>query len=118
MHPIRFVLAAGIILYSLLAAFAAPPAAPEPTDAPVNGTVTVAGKPLAQGRIFFHSDDGQFVGCKIKAGKYHVDRVPLGEHRITFEGKSVPAKYNFDDATPLLTNVVAGAPAKFDFNLE
>jgi hypothetical protein len=117
MHPIRFVLAAGVVLCSLLAAFGAPPADPEPTDARVNGAVTVAGQPLAEGRIFFHLDGGQFVGCKVKAGKYRIDRVPLGEHRVTFEGNGVAAKYASEEATGLVTNVT-GAANTFDFELQ
>jgi hypothetical protein len=116
MHPIRFVLAAGVVLFSLLAAFAAPPAATEPTDAPVNGTVTIAGTPLAEGRIFFHLEGGQFVGCKLKAGKYRIDHVPLGEHRVTFEGKGVAAKYSLEEAAGLVTKVT-GAANTFDFDL-
>lgn len=114
MHPIRFVLAAGVIMCSLLAA---PPAAPEPTDAPVKGIVTVAGQPLAEGRIFFHLDGGQFVGCKLKAGKYRIDRVPVGEHRVTFDYKGVPVKYSSEEAAVIVTNVV-GAANTFDFDLK
>jgi hypothetical protein len=37
--------------------------------ATVKGTVTVRGKPLATGRIFFYLGNDQFVGAKIKDGK-------------------------------------------------
>src|SRR5437879_3076360 len=63
-------------------------------DGKVKGIITIDGKPLSAGRIFFHLDNGQFVGSKIaKDGSYAVDRVPTGSRKITIEGKGVPKKY-------------------------
>ena len=86
-------------------------------DGKVSGTITVQGKPLAAGRILFHLGDGQFVGAKVKDGRYSVARVPSGTHKITVEGAGVPAKYTNDDTTPLQAEVKAGDVA-FDADLD
>src|SRR5258708_2021565 len=56
-------------------------------DGKIEGIITVKGKPLSAGRVFFPLDNGQFVGAKVKDGKYAVDRVPTGTRKITVEGE-------------------------------
>lgn len=79
--------------------------------------VTVGGKPLSAGKITFHRDNGQFLGSKLKDGKYTIDRVPAGTLKVTVEGKGVGAAYTFENTTPLVVEVKEGA-ANFDFNLK
>jgi hypothetical protein len=62
--------------------------------APVQGTITVDGKPLAAGKIFFFIGEDQFVGAKVKDGVYKVDRVLVGKHVVAVEFKGVPARYS------------------------
>jgi hypothetical protein len=80
------------------------------------GKIVVGGKPLSAGKVTFYFDNGQFVGSKIKDGEYAVDRVPVGTHRVTVEGKGVPLKYTSDDKSPLSVKVTQGA-VTLDFDL-
>jgi hypothetical protein len=92
------------------------PAAADEASSTVKGTVTLEGKPLASGRIFFHLKNDQFVGGKIKNGEYSVERVPAGKWRITVEGEGVPAKYSSDEKAILEVEVVAN-PGAYDIKL-
>ncbi len=78
--------------------------------ATVEGTVTYKGKPLPDGTITFHLKDDQFVGAKLKDGKYRVDRVPVGEFTVTIESKKVrlPAKYSAEETSGLKLSVKKG----------
>jgi hypothetical protein len=78
-------------------------------DGKVSGTVVIDGAPLAAGRIFYHLANGQFVGAKVKDGKYTVDRVPVGKRAISVEGAGVPAKYSSEDTSGLVLEVKAGS---------
>lgn len=62
--------------------------------ATVQGKITVDGKPLAAGKIFFFIGEDQFVGAKVKDGVYKVDRVPIGKRVVAVEFKGVPARYS------------------------
>jgi hypothetical protein len=99
---------------------AAPPAGVDEKFAPVNGTVTLDGKPLAEARVLFHQGD-QFVGAKIRGGKYRVRWVPVGGHKVTVEllkeGKSVlPPKFSEEDKAVLRVEVKEGVNV-LDFSL-
>jgi hypothetical protein len=95
---------------------ACPCPAAEEESASVKGTITLDGKPLAGGRIVFHLDNDQFVGAKIKCGKYRLDRVPTGKHKVTIEFKDVPARYSSEDQSKL-TVVIAKGEMTLDFSL-
>ena len=85
--------------------------------ATVSGAVTFDGKIPSDGRIFFHQEDGQFVGAKIdKNGKFKVNRVLVGTHKVTIEFKGVPPKYSSEEVTPLQVSVMKTAN-QFDFEL-
>ena len=86
-------------------------------ESSATGTIAMAGKPLATGKITFHRDNGQFVGSKIKDGKYSIDSLPIGTMRVTIEGPGVPAKFGSEDASALVVQAKAGRSA-FDFSLE
>ena len=86
-------------------------------DGKVAGAVAIDGKPLAAGKVIFHLANGQFVGSKVKDGKYAIDRVPVGTQKVTFEGDGVPAKYSLDDKSPLTAEVKEG-DGTFDFDLK
>lgn len=87
-------------------------------DGKVSGQVTLDGKPLAAGRVTFHREDGQFVGAKVKDGKYAIDRVPAGTRTVTFEGKGVPAIFTMDSTSPLRVEIKEGESKNtFDFAL-
>ena len=63
--------------------------------ATVGGKVIYNGRPLADGTITFHLKGDQFVGARIKDGRFLVDRVPFGEAKVTVESRKVgiPAKF-------------------------
>jgi hypothetical protein len=85
--------------------------------ATVKGMVTVNGQPLASGRIFFHFDDDQFVGAKVKDGTYTVKRVAPGRYKVSVEGEGIPAVYAAENTTPLVVEVGKGA-ATVDLDLK
>jgi hypothetical protein len=85
-------------------------------DCKVTGTVHLSGQPLATGKVIFHLDGGQFVGCKVKDGRYAIDRVPVGTRRVTVEGPGVPPRYGSEDASGLSVEVREGT-GSFDFEI-
>jgi hypothetical protein len=86
----------------------APCASAGDATAPVKGTITLDGKPLAGGRVFFHLGDGQFVGAKIKDGAFKVDRVPIGTHKVTVEFQGLASRYASEDKSGLQVEVRKG----------
>jgi hypothetical protein len=84
------------------------PAWADEGTATVKGKVTMNGKPVANGRIFIHCEKDQFVGAKIKDGNYSVDRVPVGNHRITVEADGIAEKYSDEEKTSLKMHVRLG----------
>ena len=84
--------------------------------ASVSGTITLDGAPLAGGRIIFHQDNDQFVGAKIKDGKYKLDRVPVGTHRVSVESKGLPARYSSEEQSALRIDIDKGKNVA-DFDL-
>jgi hypothetical protein len=87
-------------------------------DADATGQVTLKEKPLAEGKITFHLANDQFVGSKVKNGKFLVKRLPTGQHRVTIEGKGVPKKYGSEETTPLIVEVKEGGKITLDFIVE
>lgn len=85
-------------------------------DGKLSGSVTIDGKPLAAGRVFFHLDDGQFVGAKVIDGAYSIDRVPTGTRKITVEGKGVAPKFTSENTSGLTMKVEKGK-STFDIAL-
>jgi hypothetical protein len=85
-------------------------------DGKVEGVVVIDGKPLDAGKVFFHLDSGEFVGAKVKDGKYAVSRVPAGKRKVAAEGKGVPAKYGSEETSGLTLEVKEGART-FDVEL-
>jgi hypothetical protein len=77
-------------------------------DGKVTGTIFVDGKPLAAGKVIFHLGNGQFVGSRVKDGKYTIDRVPTGTRKITVEGDGVLAKYTSEDTSGITVEVLDG----------
>ncbi|MDB5388370.1 MAG: hypothetical protein JWM11_4016 [Planctomycetaceae bacterium] len=112
MRQFQRLLAVTGVLCVLVIASAAEPKA---TDGKVSGHVIVNGKPLAEGRVFFHLDGGQFVGSKVENGEFQVDRVKTGTRKVTVEGEGVPARFSFEDKSGLVVDVAAG---KNSFDLE
>lgn len=82
----------------------------------VEGTVTLDGNPLADGKITFYDGD-QFVGAKIKQGKFRVTNAALGQRKAVIEGKGVPAKFSSEETAPLVAQFKAGKNV-FDFALQ
>jgi hypothetical protein len=74
----------------------------------VQGTVTLKGEPLAEGKVSFHPDKGKPVKADVKDGKFTAKDVPAGRHKLAVEGKGVPAQYSSPDRTPLLVEVKPG----------
>jgi hypothetical protein len=83
-------------------------------DAQVMGMVTLDGKPIAEGKVTFHLANDQFVGSKIKDGRYLIERVPVGARKVTIEGKGIPAKYGSEETSSLTAEVKKGAEINFD----
>jgi hypothetical protein len=71
---------------------------------------------LADGKIIFHLDNGQFVGCKIKNGGYKIDQVSCGARKVSVEAKGIPARYSSEETTPLSVEI-AGGRQNMDFDL-
>lgn len=69
--------------------------AAEEESATVGGKVFHNGKPLTDSTITFHLKDGQFVGSRIKDGRFFVQRVPVGTWKVTIESKTVALKDKF-----------------------
>lgn len=78
------------------------------STAAVVGEVQVNGKPLSEGKVLFHLDTGEFVGTFIREGKFKLDLILTGKHRITIEGDGVPEKYNSKETSPLEAEVRSG----------
>jgi hypothetical protein len=84
----------------------------------VEGTITLDGKPLEAGKIAFYQDNGQFVGCKFKDGKFKIDRAPTGVVlRVAFDAKGVPPAFASEDTTGLVVQVSEKGPNNFQFAL-
>jgi hypothetical protein len=117
MRAFRISLAVAFLAMAVVLLGGHPVAAGERT-ATVKGIITLDGKPLAEGKIFFHLPDDQFVGARIKDGKYKVSRVPVGGWLITVEGAGVPAKYRSGRTTSLKVEILANAtPGAYDIKL-
>lgn len=86
-------------------------------DAKVSGRVILDGAPLAEGKITIYFDNGQFVGSKIKDGKFVIDQISSGTYKVTVEGKGVPHKFANDEASVLTFSVRPGSNT-FDLALE
>src|SRR5262249_62126553 len=103
-----------LLLVALAVTMSLPPVpravAAEDETASIKGIVTLNGKPVQDGRVFFHLGDGQFVGAKVKDdGAFRVDRVPAGAHTVTVEGRGVPAKYTSEEQSAIRVTVERGA---------
>lgn len=103
----------------LLAALWLTAPAPEAmaADGKMTGKITLKGKPLAEGKITFYLPNGQFVGSKIKDGKYLIDHMPAGTFKVTVEGKGVPAKFGSEETAFLTVEIKDGGGGEFDFDL-
>lgn len=107
------------------------PTSPEPTRIPVSGTVTLDGKPLAKGMIYFKTVaagsidsvdviDGKYAG-QAEAGVRRVEIIAykpatggtpgMGGSEVNY----IPAKYNVD--SKLTAEVTASGPNDFPFDI-
>jgi hypothetical protein len=100
-----------------IALLAASPGAADEAAVAVDGTVTVNGQPLADGIIIFHLDDNEFVGTKVKDGRYRVTRVPAGEWRVTLRSDKTPERFASEDTSGLRVAVKPGKNT-LDFDLK
>ena len=110
MTALRSAVVVGLIL-------ALSPAISHAADAQVSGMVALDGRPLAKGRILFHGKNGQFVGSRVKDGKFAIDSMPSGARVVTIEGEGVPKKYA-DEETSALKVAINGGENEFDFKLQ
>ncbi len=81
-----------------------------PVTCTVSGIVTLRGKPLERARIIFHLDNDQFVGAKIRDGKYRVERVPPGRWKVTVEAEGLPARYASEEQSALMVEIPKDEP--------
>ncbi|HEY1187583.1 MAG TPA: carboxypeptidase-like regulatory domain-containing protein [Gemmata sp.] len=112
MTTTRFAPLVALALLGLLATIRCADAA----DGKATGKVTVNGKPLAKGTVTFRLPNGQFVGSKIKDGKYAIDHLPAGILKVTVQGEGVPAKFGAEETTTL--SIEAKNGGAFDFDLK
>jgi hypothetical protein len=87
--------------------------------ASVGGKVIYNGKALDDAVITFHLKDDQFVGAKIKGGRFRVDRVPVGAVKVTIDSKKValPAKFADPETSGLRIKIKKGKnPVNFMLN--
>jgi hypothetical protein len=107
-----------LLAYGIAIAFSCPLAAAEEELATVEGKVTFNGVAVPEGTITLHLKDGQFVGAKIKEGKYRIDRVPVTTVAVTIESKKfkLPQKYAAPDTSGLMIEVKKGK-STFDIDL-
>jgi hypothetical protein len=115
MSPLRVAISVSICTVAALL-FTAHPAQADDKVGDVHGTVVFKGQPVADGKIVFHLDNGQFVGCRIKKGEYKIDRVPCGTWKVSVEAKKIPAKYSSEETTPL-TVVIPKGRLNMEFSL-
>ena len=94
-----------------------PPRGVAPPQTIVAITVSLDGKPLTSGRIFFHLPKDQFTGGKIKSGKCYLDCVPVGIHKVTIESKGLPRRYSSFEQSPLVVEILP-RPRKNSFAFE
>ena len=75
------------VLFALCAVLVSsgPVSAADEELATVGGKVIYNGEALTDSTITFYLKDGQFVGGRIKDGKFRVDRVPVGPVKVTIE---------------------------------
>ncbi len=90
---------------------------------PAGGQVLLDGKPLENGKISFHSNNGgSDVSTSVREGKFRTDVKP-GEYTVTVQGKDQGVKeklairYTDKDQSPLRVNVKPGRN-EFDFELK
>src|SRR5262245_2623249 len=85
---------------------------------PVAGTVTLDGQPVAGGKITFYLTGDEFVGAKLRDGRYKLTRLPAGTWRVGIEGEGVPAKYASEETTALIVQVRGGVSNTFNIDLK
>ncbi len=108
------------------------PASPTKTTCPVRGTVTLDGKPLTQGEIYFKTDatgeldvfpiqQGRFAGQAAK-GRRRVEIFAYRETQVvpmpgmapeTTRENYLPTQYNFNSS--LTANLLADGPNELNF---
>jgi hypothetical protein len=98
-----------LVLLAACAVFVSggPASAGDEKLATLGGKVIYNGQPLTDGTITFHLKDDQFVGTKIKDGRYRVDRVPFGAARVTIDSNEVriPARFASPDTSGLSVEI-------------
>lgn len=107
------------------------PGVPEPTRVDVSGEVTIDGKPLEKGQIYFKTvAAGSIDSIEIVGGKF-AGKAELGPRRVEItamrpasggtpgmdagEENYIPAKYNVN--SKLTADVTAGGPNQFQFEV-
>jgi hypothetical protein len=104
---------------------------------PVEGTVTIDGEPLAEGRIGFYPKEGRPAYGEIVDGRYTLttlepgDGALIGRHRVTVQADKpadpndafsdriplIPEKYFNPDSSGLTAEVTADGDNTFNFDL-
>jgi hypothetical protein len=87
------------------------------TYPPVAGTVTLNGQPVGGGKITFYLSGDEFVGARLRDGRYKLTRLPAGRWRVGIEGEGIPAKFASEETTGLTVEVREGGSV-FDFDLK
>ena len=95
--------------------FVAAAAAAEKTGM-VQGEVRLDGKPIAEGQIAFHPEEGKPIRAKIKDGEFEFKKVPAGKYKLTFKAKGVPPKFADPKITVLKVSIEEGKN-RLNFNL-
>jgi hypothetical protein len=86
-----------------------------PIDAKASGSINVAGKPVSNGCVYFHSTDGQIIGARVVKGQFRIHKAPVGQFRVSIESDDVASRYS-GDKSELSVEVRRGVNT-FDFDL-
>lgn len=86
-----------------------------PHESRVSGAITVAGKPLGEGRICFYSADAQISGAVVTNGQFQIQRITAGPFRVAIEGEGVASRYA--DLNSGLSAEIRGGANQINFDL-
>ena len=83
--------------------------------ASLTGTVTLDGRPLAEGKLILHPAGDEPIELDIVDGAFSTEEAPVGIMRTGIRGEGVPARYH-DETSGLVLEIMPGANM-FDLDL-
>ncbi|TVS17076.1 MAG: DUF1559 domain-containing protein [Planctomycetaceae bacterium] len=83
---------------------------------PVSGSVSLDGRPLAEGKLVLHPPAGPPIEIEITDGAFAAKEVPVAVMRVVIRGTGVPESFGRQETTALVVQTAAGANV-FNFEL-